>query len=758
MSKKSKKSNASLPAVSQNTLSSTRDTTLHRYLSIIIGWLILLISISFFTGTYDTAHVKLTLLQIGVTLLVSLWASLKLTERKLPVTSKNWLFLIPLLVYVGWQTVGFVCFPYKLEATEEFLRLLMYGSVSLLIACEFSLKDIKTVTKFIIAAAWICFVYGAIQIINIRFPGVDLLPWHGFFGNRVFSTLANPNFFGAFIVGTYAIIGTVFISTRRKSLLVLLTLGLIDLFFTESKGAWLAFGGMLVFYAFTYTNFIAQIKKKLVKINSIALIALLITAGITGIYSLKRSQSISFRAYTWLSTIEMIQDSPLIGTGPGSFKIVYPAYRRPQIFYIENAHNTETAHAENEYLEQAATGGLVGLALFLWLLVFLFTGTFKTLGSLRPTDTGTALDNQQRERRLLLLGYSSALLGLLLHECVDISVHFASGGIFLSVFIGILLALLIDNVPHVQQKPAKVPHPYLLRMAQILTLLFTATAVGYMAVAFYHVLHNMAAATWGEGVLLGLSVLVFAFCLMAGSYIYAKAALTTKRLLACAVLIISLPVCVFFFRLFLANHYYSLGVALTQMQQPFAALGAFSDAIKLNPFLAEYRQYRANVFAMTLDSVKRFSPNLGDTDTPRTDFERAQADFKFVLTHNPNHALLHQNIGQLHYNLAINNLTQAQAQPQQAYLYQQIATENFERARNALIQSLRLDPVNENTYLMLINMALIKNDIVQAQAWLDMYYKGPDSITQPDFLKQHLNNPKMRAVQEHLNRLNAQVR
>ena len=431
----------------------------------------------------------------------------------------------------------------------------------------------------------------------------------------------------------------------------------------------------------------ARVKKNLTKINVVAIVCLLLAVGVAGVYSAKRFQSVSFRAYTWLSALEMAKDSPILGTGPGSFKIVYPAYRRPQIFYIENAHNNETQHAENEYLEQLATGGVIGLGLFLWLFAFVFTGTFKNLRSTEADDP----------RRYYLFGYSAALAGLLLHAFVDISVHFASSGLLLAVFIGVLLAFMQNSTTDENLAQNTPKHPRWLWMFRILTWIAIAALALYTTVTFYYVLHNVAVKTWGEGILYGASLLTFVFCVGGLVYVYARTARQTTRVSVCVLLLISLFPCTFFWRVFLANHYYSLGVAMVQMGQATASLGAFTDAIKLNPYLSEYRQYRGSVFAMTLDSQKRFIPALGDTNEPRTDYERAKADFDFVFAHNPNHALLHQSAGQLHYTLAMRNLGQAQQNPAQAFLYQQLALENFEQAKRYFTESLRLDPVNVNT-------------------------------------------------------------
>ena len=727
---------------------------LRRLLPHVTGWLVLLVSLSFFTATYDSAHVKLTLLQIGATLLLALWTALQITERRHPFTKKTLLFLAPLFAYLAWQTLSFVCFAYKLEAAEEFIRLLLYGAISTLIACEFSLADLRLVTKYIVVTAWISFIYGLIQIANIWLPGIDLLPWHGFFANRVFSTHANPNFFGAFIVFSSALIGMEFLRTKQKRLLVLLTIGLADLIFTESKGAWLAYAGAGTYFAFGYTNFLSTLKKHLVKINLIALLFILLAGTAAGIYSAKRFQSVSFRAHTWLATFEMAKDSPVLGTGPGSFKLVYPAYRRPQIFYIENAHNNETQHAENEYLEQAATGGIVGLALFLWLFVFLFICTFKNLSLFKKS---TAKEKDSQTHALYLLGYSCALAGLLMHAFVDISVHFASSGLLLAVFIGAILALVHPVVAQsvTMQSPK---YPRLLLAFRLLLSMATLATLIYMGIEFGKILHHLAITSWGEGLLFILAAGTFAWCLLGAGFLYLRITWKTSRPLVCLVLLLALPVYLLAFRLLAANHYYSLGVALIGLQQPRAALPAFTDAIVRNPYLSEYRQYRANIFALTMDLSKRFVPALGDTDTPRTDYERALEDFTFVQKHNPNHSQLHQDMAQFYYALALRNFGQAQTQPTQAFLYRQAGNENLAFAQKALLDALKLDPVNPNTYILLVNIALLRQDIQEAQNWINAYRQGPAGVQEEEFLLQHRTNAQINALQTHIDRLQAAVK
>ena len=730
---------------------------LHRALVLTTGWLCLLVSISFFTATYDTAQVKLTLLHCGAVILLALWAALKISERKNPFTRARLPFLLPVLAYLGWNLFSFAWAPYKMEAAEEFIRLLMYGGITLLIACEFTQKDIKTLTRFIIAAAWISFGYALLQIIDGFFPGVDFMPWRGFFTRRVFSTHANPNFFGAFVIFASCIAGAQYLLSRKKSLLFLLAAGVLGLFFTESKGAWLAYAAAALCFAVLYTNFFASAAaKQLRKINIAALCFLLIALAGAGFYASKRFQSVSFRAFTWLSTLEMVQDSPIIGTGPGSFKIIYPAYRRPQIFYIENSHNTETQHAENEYLEQWATTGTVGLAIFLWMIGFIFFGSVRRL---KQTARANA-EQPLQERNLYLLGYASAFLGLMSHAFVDISIRFASSGLFFAVFCGVLLALQQPPVPQEETaKPAPASPGWLLW--PLLALLVTALAAGgvHITTQFAEIISALQAATLGEALLIAISWAVLLYCLLGTAFLYIRAAWLSKRAEVAAILLISVPLLIFFYGFFQANHYYSLGVSLVSHGNAEGALGYFTKAIDLNPFQTEYRQFRANTFATTLNLTRSFSPARGDKKEASNDYERALADFSVVFQRAPNHALLHQNIGQLYYSMAVRQ-AQSAAKAGTMAEYQQLsryAKENMEQAKRAFERSLQTDPVNEATYAFLTSIALMERNPDQAQQWIDAYRRGPEGVTEPEFLAKHRQNPRFDALQQQVNAMRSSV-
>ena len=727
---------------------------LHKALVLVTGWLGLLVSISFFTATYDTAQVKLTLLHLGAVILFALWAGLKLSERKSPFTRQNFLFLLPVFAYLAWNVFSFALAPYRLEAAEEFIRLLMYGGITLLVACEFTQADVKTLTKFILAAAWISFAYALVQVADGFFPGVDLMPWRGFFTRRVFSTHANPNFFGAFVIFASCLAGAQYLRTRKKSLLVLLAAGLIGLIFTESKGAWLAYGAALACFAGLYTNRLLQgnAKKHLKKMNIAALCVLAVALAAAGFYASKRFQSVSFRTFTWLSTWEMVQDSLVVGTGPGSFKIIYPAYRRPQIFYIENSHNTETQHAENEYLEQWATTGTVGLAVFLWFVVFVFVCAVRNL----KTDENAP--DEQRERNLLLLGYASAFFGLMAHAFVDISIRFASSGLFFALFCGVILALC-RPADETETRPEPVSPAWLLWGGRLVLLAAVLYGGWTLCAQFAEVTGALRTSSLGEGLLMAVSWAVLLGCVLGTLYLYLRAAFISRTVRVSLALAVSVPFILFFYGFFQANHYYSLGVSLVTKGNAEGALGYFTQAIHLNPLQTEYRQYRANTLASVLDLTTRFAPNRGDTDEPSNDYERALKDYAFVLKHAPDHVQIHQNIGQLYYTLAVRQ-AQSAARAANAAQYNEMsqsARENMEQAKHAFERSLQLDPVNESTYLFLASIALMERNPDRAQYWVNAYRRGPKGVTEEEFLQKNRQNPRFDAVQKQIDSFRSSV-
>ena len=70
------------------------------------------------------------------------------------------------------------------------------------------------------------------------------------------------------------------------------------------------------------------------------------------------------------------------------------------------------------------------------------------------------------------------------------------------------------------------------------------------------------------------------------------------------------------------------------------------------------------------------------------------------------------------------------------------AEENYKLAQQALKKSLLLDPVFDNTYYQLANIALAHKDYRRAANWVQLYIDGPEEVSNPLYIAKHRNDTK----------------
>ena len=110
------------------------------------------------------------------------------------------------------------------------------------------------------------------------------------------------------------------------------------------------------------------------------------------------------RLKIWRDTIEMIKANPIAGVGMGGYWTEIPRYHQaPGIMTPQQAHN--------DYLELLASGGIVGLAIFLW---FVFVVLRHARANLQSPD---------RFRRAACFAALIGIAGVAVHSLVDFGLH-----------------------------------------------------------------------------------------------------------------------------------------------------------------------------------------------------------------------------------------------------------------------------------------------------------------------------------------------
>ncbi len=315
------------------------------------------------------------------------------------------------------------------------------------------------------------------EILPWQIPGIH--PPTGFSGNR--------NLFGSLVVllmpwALYTFLRTSggWKITAATSLLT----GSYALMLSQTRSAWLAFFVMLLSFsllsALRYRRLDAPLQLQLKKALMLTLAGIVIAfalalAGgrdstlarslrdrLASLSSLSLSPSAEpaneaarnayERLYVWKETWRMTQDAPLLGVGPGNWRVAFPAYGGSGAPSFENIDHLRV-HPHNSYLGLASESGLTGLLLFLLMGAVVL---LSLLDSLRQS--------QQATSQLL----SITLLSGLLAAAVDMAFSFPLERTEHSLLL-LLYAAMGVSVAREQQATVKLPRiPTALALALLL--------------------------------------------------------------------------------------------------------------------------------------------------------------------------------------------------------------------------------------------------------------------------------------------------
>jgi len=656
----------------------------HKAITLWLPVLYFLISSLFFLRTYDSAQVKITMMQMGGLGLLTLWLCRLALAGRHAFNRQDLVTLSPFLAYLAVGVFSFLHAPYRMASTDFFLRHMFYMIVALIVIYEFDQPSVERVFFWLILAGWVAIGYGTLQFVDTNlglFPagvgqGIDPFVWRGAFGPRVFSTYGNPNFYGDFLVIIFPIILTQFLKTRKWSLVPLMIMLLINLFATGTKGAWIGFAIVCtLFGVLALSYFKEQARKYRVYILGVAAGGALGLIGYTALNLETRVVSINFRLFTWEATWEMIRTNPWIGSGVGAFPPLYPAFRRPPIFHIEGKHNTETDHAEDEYLEEFLDHGILGFGIFLWLLLSTLTIGFRSLGQL--TNTLSLKDGRPPPRAWDLAGLLVSLCGMLAHNFFDVSLRFVSSGVYLGLLSGLIVNVargraLYELHPRAPEAPEDGPSLWTTisdlliwpaRLAALAGIVYFAfmrehsvlppgTMFGGMFGQFSSLMGTLdraMAASGGELLQWWLAWAVFAGCMLALGYAMIRLCFMSETPVVPALVLAMLQPLALFWGYFRADVHHNIAIFFSKDHEWQPAISNYLMVTKLNPDFVMAKYFLGNVFNDRFNMTKVAMKDWGDpTPEPMDDYERALYWYNEVRRLSPNYVQMHHQVGNLH--------------------------------------------------------------------------------------------------------------
>ncbi len=211
---------------------------------------------------------------------------------------------------------------------------------------------------------------------------------------------------------------------------------IIALVFTYSRGAWISFLGSMVVFGIIIALWLKILKgwSRPKKWGVFALITLIIISvaifmpqdikqRATTLLEFKEGEfkdmSIQGRLIVNRNTLEMIKDYPILGSGPGTFNLLYPKYRDPRLRTFMNA-------THNDYLQYAEEMGLFGLGSFILLLVLFFKKSLNLIKTL-----------PDRYLRLLTIGFLVSVSAIAIHGLVDFNLQIPANALLFWIILAL---------------------------------------------------------------------------------------------------------------------------------------------------------------------------------------------------------------------------------------------------------------------------------------------------------------------------------
>ena len=259
--------------------------------------------------------------------------------------------------------------------------------------------------------------------------------------DRFSSTFVNADHLAGYMeMAIPLILGILLTGLRRIQLyliIVLIVLLFMPLIFSLSRGGWLGvFTGLFFMSAALFFNHHFQPKRLLftlvIGLFVVSFIVLSSTPAVKRIIITPEEMRNLARITVWKGVVKMIKDYPLLGTGPGTFAMVYTQY---QPVGFDNRY----FRAHNDYLQFTSEIGLSLIPVMAWMIIALFVEGIKKL------------TNPSRLVRGVTIGAMSGTTAILVHSIFDFNLHIPANAILFTT----LAAIVVSPIPEARGHSAK---------------------------------------------------------------------------------------------------------------------------------------------------------------------------------------------------------------------------------------------------------------------------------------------------------------
>jgi len=302
-------------------------------------------------------------------------------------------------------------------------------------------KDVAKILNCIIFASSLTSIVGIFQYLRL----FGFKPLKDTYDADTFgSFMGHANFAAAFIITVIPLILVMTfynLKIKRKAyslfLMINLILNLCFLYITFTRSSWVGIAFALLFFIF-----VPQFRKKAIILFCILLIFTSIFGSFIKDHEGKtliqkafssldlQDDPIEFRILAWTSTLRIIKDHFINGTGGNNFNLIYPKYRM-EAETINTGLNKQVTHTHNDYLEFATDYGIIGFFSFIWIIAL---SIFIFIRIMRRSDDEFIVYTS--------VGIGCGIIALLVDMFFNFSLHLPASSTSFFILLGLLSSLL----------------------------------------------------------------------------------------------------------------------------------------------------------------------------------------------------------------------------------------------------------------------------------------------------------------------------
>src|SRR3989338_1074957 len=363
--------------------------------------------------------------------------------------------------------------------------------------------------------------------------------------------------------------------------------------------------------------------------------------------------------------------------------------------------------------------GLMGMGLYLWVIIFVTVVGLRGLSSLTENLKGSRPPPLAYD----LLGYLTALLGMLAHNCTDVSMRFVSSGVFFGLLPGVIINLARGRAPwelHYKEEvqPSRAESGkdtgtdglytwviWLARAAGVSGVLYAA----YLVLGEFSGLQGPLRNYVANGEILQWYIAWLVMLLCVGYAVYSFCGVMLKGVSAAvpAVVLLTLFPIYYFWGWFKGDVYHNMAIFFSKQGKWEDAIGYYQKVNSLNQFFIMPYYFTGNVFNDRLNMEKSYRPDWGDkANAPRDDFDRAMDSYEAVRKIAPNYVQMHHQVGTLY--MKMHDFMMKQGKPKEAQEFLDKALARFNLYEN-------LDQVYPVNYFRKAQVYIMRNDLKSAE-------------------------------------------